>query len=115
MTLRIDIPDDLEQSLRQQALQAGVSLEAFVREALQERVGDVPDPIAEAYARLPRGTPEDIAELARQQGVTPRPFRALLGSGPGDEDDFDVDAFLAARREWQREERAFDADFPHEP
>ena len=57
------------------------------------------------FARVPRRSPSDLAALARKQGKVPAArFEDLLGEGPTDGDEFDVDAFLAERRQWGPEE-----------
>lgn len=56
--------------------------------------------INDLFARVPHRTPADLAALAREQGKAPAArFEDLLGEGPAEGDDFDVDAFLAARRQ----------------
>jgi hypothetical protein len=65
-----------------------------------------PEEIIDAlFARVPRRSPSDLAALAREQGKVPAArFEDLLGEGPTDGDEFDVDAFLAERRQWGSEE-----------
>jgi hypothetical protein len=47
--------------------------------------------------------------LARQQGKVPLArFEDIFGLGAAGEEEFDVDAFLAARERWQSEDRLRD-------
>ena len=67
--------------------------------------------MADLFARVPQRTPSDFAEVARAQGVVPAArLEDLMGEGPADGDEFDVAAFLAARKEWQAEVRPLGAD-----
>jgi hypothetical protein len=68
--------------------------------------------MADLFARVPHRTPADFAAVACAQGIAPvARLDDLMGEGPADGDEFDVDAFLAARKEWQVEARPFDASF----
>jgi hypothetical protein len=67
--------------------------------------------MADLFARISERTPADFAAVARAQGIAPvTRLEDLMGEGPADGDEFDVDAFLAARKEWQAEARPFGAD-----
>jgi len=115
MTLTIELSPDLERRLAEEAARRGQAEGEFVREVLEERLAPLGGPdrhgertpaqmLDDFFARFPRSTPEELAELARQQGVHPLPgFEQLLGEGSEGEDEFDVDAFLAARKRWQWE------------
>jgi plasmid stability protein len=119
MTLTIELSPDLERRLAEEAARRGQAAEQFARAVLEERLAPLgegePDRHAERtskqilddfFARFPPSTPEELRELAHQQGVHPFPgFEQLLGEGPQGEDDFDVDAFLGARKQWQWEGR----------
>jgi hypothetical protein len=64
--------------------------------------------ISDLFARVTRRSPADLAALAREQGKVPAArLEDLLGEGPAEGDEFDVDAFLAAREQWQSEEGSF--------
>jgi hypothetical protein len=53
-------------------------------------------------ARIQRRPLADLLALAHQQGVQPATrFEEVVGEGPAAGDEFDIDAFLAARKEWQ--------------
>src|SRR5262249_27134653 len=67
--------------------------------------------MADLFARVRQRTPADFAAVACAQGIAPVVhLEDLMGEGPADGDEFDVDAFLAARKEWQIEARPFGAD-----
>src|SRR4051794_18994726 len=116
MTLTIELPPELEQRLLEEAARRSQDAQEFARSILQERLA-APDVeadgclertpeqmLADFFARSPRHSPAELVELARQQGIQPvTRSEELLGEGPAGEDEFDVDAFLAARQEWQRE------------
>jgi hypothetical protein len=117
MALMIELSPELERRLAEKAARRGQGEEEFARTVLEERLaltGELDQSeertpkqiLADFFARFPRSAPEELAELARQQGV--QPFLGLenpLGGAPAGEDDFDVDAFLAARKQWQWEGR----------
>jgi hypothetical protein len=68
------------------------------------------DIISALFARVPRRSPSDLVALAREQGKVPAArIEDLLGEGPSDGDEFDVDAFLAERRHWGSEEESLGA------
>ena len=55
-----------------------------------------------------RRSPEELLRLAEEQGVqVPQRFEDLVGdwSEPDGHPPFDADAFIEARRQWQREAR----------
>ena len=67
--------------------------------------------VGEFFARVPRRSPADLIALARAQGVQPvSQFEDLLG--PANVDEFDVDAFLAAREQWRSEEAQLEIALP---
>jgi hypothetical protein len=117
MPLTIKLSPDLERRLAEEAARRGQAAEEFARAVLEERLAPTGEPdrseertpeqiLDDFFARFPRSTPEELAEMARHQGVHPVPgFEYPLAEGPQGEDDFDVDAFLAARRRWQWEGR----------
>jgi hypothetical protein len=118
MTLMIELEPEVERRLAEEAARRGMAVAEFARWVLEERLrGGYPEPdhrlertpeqiVSEFFARVPRRSPEDLAALARQQGILPvTRFEALLGEGPAGEDEFDVDAFLAARKQWQQQGR----------
>jgi hypothetical protein len=117
MVLMIELSPDLERRLTEEAARRGQSTDLLARAILEERLAPpqqiertgerTPEQIlADFFARCPPAAPEELAVLARQQGVQPVPdSQHLLGEGPTDGDEFDVDAFLAARKQWQSEGR----------
>jgi len=117
MALTIDLSPDLERRLADEATRLGQPAELFARAILEERLapseatdrhdGRIPEQIlADYFARCPSASPEDLAALAREQGIQPVSASALLsGDQPSGEDEFDIDAFLAARKQWQWEGR----------
>jgi hypothetical protein len=117
MALIIDLTPDLERRLADEAARLGQPAELFARAILEERLtppggtnrrdGRTPEQIlGDYFARCPRASPEDLAVLAREQGIEPvSDFALLRGDRPSGEDEFDVDAFLAARKQWQWEGR----------
>lgn len=117
MALAIELSPDLERRLAEEAAQRGQAAEEFARAVLEERLALAAEPdrreertpeqiLGDFFTRFPRSSPEELAESARQQGVHPvASFEHPLGGGPQGEDEFDVDAFLAARKQWQWEGR----------
>jgi hypothetical protein len=117
LVLTIELSPDLERRLTEEAARQGQSADQFARAILEERLSrpEEPDSLRERtadeilgdfFAQCPPSAPEELAALAREQGVDPAPsVERLMGAGPADEDEFDVDAFLVARRQWQWEGR----------
>ena len=117
MALTIELSPDLERRLAEEAARQGQAVEEFARAVLEGRLAPLGGPerhgertptqmLDDFFARSPRSTAEELAALARQQGVDPVPgFEHLFGEGPEGKDEFDVDAFLAARKQWQWEGR----------
>jgi hypothetical protein len=117
MTLTIELSPELERRLAEEAARRGQQAGEFARAVLEERLAPDWQPyqrgertpeqiLADAFARFPRRSPEDLSELVRQQGIRPiTHFEDLLGEESEGEEEFDVDAFLAARKQWQWEGR----------
>jgi hypothetical protein len=117
MVLKIELSPDLERRLAEEAARRGQAEEEFARTVLEERLAPPGEPdrrgertatqiLDDFFVQFPRSVPAELAELARQQGVTPLPgVEHLLVEGPEGAEEFDVDAFLAARKRWQWEGR----------
>jgi hypothetical protein len=76
------------------------------------------DLAAAFLATLSRPSREEVQALLREQGAKPvERFEDLLGDWAGEDGDeeFDVDEFLKARREWQWEGSPGFADAQAEP
>jgi hypothetical protein len=95
MALTIDLTPDLERRLADEAARLGQPAELFARAILEERLapsggtnrrdGRTPEQIlGDYFARCPRASPEDLAALAREQGIEPvSDFALLRGDRPG--------------------------------
>lgn len=118
MIQKIELPPDVERRLAEEAARRGQNVEELAIAILQTRLAapdQEPDQpvertpehiLSDFSARFPRRSPDDLAELARQQGVQPvARFEDLLGEGPAGGDEFDIDDFHAARKQWQRDRR----------
>jgi hypothetical protein len=107
MSLMIDLPPEIVRWLEQEAARRGQSVGDYARALLQEIVTAAMD---RSERTLPGGvrrrSPAELFALAREQGVKPvQRFEDLLGDEPEveGEEEFDVAAFLEARRQWQQE------------
>jgi plasmid stability protein len=102
MTLAIDLPPDLEKRLKEEAARHGQAPADYARAVIEEKLSDGTPRRRDPYAGLPRRDPQELIQLARQQGAqVPLRFDELKGSfWPEDED---ADEFLATLREWRRE------------
>jgi len=107
MSLTIDLPPEIARWLEQEAARHGQSVGEYTRALLQEIVTAAMD---RSERPLPGGvrrrSPAELLALAREQGVKPvQRFEDLLGDEPEveGEEEFDVDAFLETRRQWQQE------------
>jgi predicted transcriptional regulator len=121
MALTLNLPPELERRLAEEAAQRGQDVESFAVSVLQQGLTGsgvqhaanqrTPEQIiADSFARFPPGSPEKLTEIARRQGVPVfTSVETLAGDEPPTDKEFDVDAFLAARKEWQREGRALGA------
>jgi hypothetical protein len=118
MTFDIEFSPELERRLLEEAARRGQEAKKFLQAIVEEKLGitdsgadlassSTPEQVlAEFFTRFPRRSPDDLLELAREQGIQPvTRFGDLIGEGPADQDEFDVDAFLLARRQWQGEGR----------
>jgi plasmid stability protein len=119
--LKIDLTPELERRLAVEAARHGQIPADFARAVLEERLtGTAPasDALAERtpeqilsdfFRRYPRRSPGDLLKIAAMQGVQPFARVEDFAAGePVSDDEFDVDAFLAARKEWQWEGRLQD-------
>jgi hypothetical protein len=109
MTLTIELPPEMADRLEREAARRGQNAEDCARVLLEESLMAAPEQSDPTL--LPGGvnrrSPAELLALARERGVAPvKNFEELLGDEPGDseEDPFDVDAFLEARRQWQQAE-----------
>jgi plasmid stability protein len=110
MTLTIDLPQELAQRLEEEAARHGQAPAEYARAALEEKLAAAGSgPEGSLYAGLPRRSPRELIDLARQQGapVAVR-FEDLLGDfWPENES---ADEFMATLREWRRDGRAAPRD-----
>jgi hypothetical protein len=122
--LQIEVPEELERQLNQEAERRGVGVADLACAALRKAVSSERaqlasvearlaaggDAVARLFAGLQRRRPEDLIAMARQQGVKPVDrFEDLLGDfWPEDES---VDEFLEERRRLQWEGAP---GFPHD-
>ena len=112
--LQIEVPEELERQLNQEAKRRGVAIGDLACAALREAVASETaqlksagaatpvggDEVATLFAGLQRRRPEDLIELARQQGVTPvGRFEDLLGDFWPEEES--IDDFLKAMHKWR--------------
>jgi hypothetical protein len=117
MVLTLHLPPELERRLAEEAARRGQDVESFAVSLLRHRLAEssvghaedlrTPEQIlADSFARFPPGSPEALAKMARRQNVPVFTSVEMLASDerPTDE-EFDVDAFLAARKQWQWEGR----------
>jgi hypothetical protein len=118
MTLLIDLPPEIERWLEQEAARHGQGVSDYARVLLQEIATAA---MHRSERPLPGGvrrrSTAELLALAREQGVKPaQRFEDLLGdeADPDNKDEFDVDAFLEARRRWQQEGPGFPFDDPAE-
>jgi hypothetical protein len=107
MSLTIDLPPEIVRWLEQEAARRGQSVGDYTRALLQ---GIVAAAMHRPERPLPGGvrrrSAAELFALAREQGVKPvERFEDLLGdeSDVEGEEEFDVNAFLEARRQWQQE------------
>jgi hypothetical protein len=117
LELTIELSADLERRLAEEAARRGQPAAQFARAILEERLvpPEGPDEIAERtpeqildayFAQYPHASPEALAALAREQGIDPAStVERPSGEPPVNEEEFNVDAFLAARKQWQSEGR----------
>jgi hypothetical protein len=107
MSLTLDLPPKIVLWLEQEAARRGQSASDYARTLLEEVItAAMHRPGRALPGGVQRRSPAELLALARAQGVTPvERFEDLLGdwSDLEGEDEFDVDAFLEARRQWQRE------------
>jgi hypothetical protein len=107
MSLHIDLPPPIVRWLEQEAARRGQSVNDYARVLLEEVITAA---MRRPEQTLPGGvqprSPAELLALAREQGIKPvERFEDLLGdwSDLEGEEEFDVDAFLEARRQWQQE------------
>jgi hypothetical protein len=123
MALTLNLPPVLERRLAEEAARRGQDVESFAVSLLQHRLaessvghaGDLRTPeqiLADSFARFPPASSEALVKMARRQSVPVfTSIEALAGDeGPTDE-EFDVDAFLAARKQWRGEGRPLGTGF----
>lgn len=104
MTLKIELSPELQARLQQEAAEHGQAPEEYARALIQEKLAGPSEDDEPVYARLPRGTPEELEELARQQGVTgPVDWDALQKADFWPEEE-SIDDFLTTLRKWRRGE-----------
>jgi plasmid stability protein len=110
MTLTIELPPEIDRWLKQEAARHGQDVRDYTR-ALLEQIMNAAESKREREL-LPGGvqrrSPVELLTLARAQGVkSVDRFEDLLGdwSDAEDGEEFDVEAFLQARRQWQQEDR----------
>src|SRR5438874_2072642 len=99
MVLTIELSPDLERRLAEEAARQGQAAEQIARAILEERLAPPGKPHGRAertpeqilndfFVQYPHSPPEELAVLARQQGVHPVPdFELLLGEGPSGQDE----------------------------
>jgi hypothetical protein len=121
MVLTLNLPPELERRLAEVAARQGQDVASFALSVLQDRVSEydgrhledqrTPEQIiANSLDRFAPGSPEELTEMARRQGVPLfRSIEMLAGGEAPTDEEFDVDAFLATRKEWQREGRPLGA------
>lgn len=118
MTLTVELPPELERRLNEEAARLGQAPAEYVLGLVEERLAAPPGTSGEELlpCGVRRRSATELLALAKQQGVkSVERFEDLLGpeEEPGEE-PFDVDAFLAARREWYRDENLFPFSDPDE-
>jgi hypothetical protein len=105
VSLRIDVPPELESRLREEAAKRGQGVGDYARMLLEASLLASPQVADDAiWNGLPRRVPEELDALARSQGA-PLAVHAedLLGDfWPEDES---CDEFIASIRRWRREGR----------
>lgn len=101
--LRIEMPPELEERLREEAGKHGQKAADYARALLEASLGNAqPNEGPPAWAGLARRRPEDLDDLARVQGA---PLAVRFDDLIGDfwPDDESSDEFIAAVRQWRRE------------
>lgn len=104
MTLTIQLPPDLEERLQDEAARRGQAPAEYARAAIEEKLA-APTPGAQnsIYAGLPRRDPQELSELARQQGAPAAvQFDDLMQAAFWPQDE-SADEFIRALRERRRE------------
>jgi hypothetical protein len=121
MALTLNLPPALERRLAEEAARRGQDVESFAVSLLQHRLAEssvghlkdlrTPEQIlADSFARFPPASSEALLKMARRQSVPVfTSIEALAGDECPTDEEFDVDAFLAARKEWQAEGRPLSA------
>jgi hypothetical protein len=107
MALMINLSPESERLLADEAARRSQGTEEFARAVLEEWLSHHSAGSAAAFlSTLCRPSREEVQMFLREQGAKPvERFEDLLADGPEDDGDeeFDVDQFLEARREWQWE------------
>src|SRR6476620_8208991 len=104
-TMSIHLPAELEARIEREASEQGKNPEQWLVDLVENELrppAEVPD--------YPRWSEEEVQALIAASGVKPIMSAEDLYGGalsPEDAADFDVDAFLEARREWSRMDRPF--------
>jgi hypothetical protein len=107
MTLTIELDQDLEHRIEQEAARRGELPGDYVRAILTVHVPGAPvlepshDIIQATLDRIGRKTPEDLAVLARDQGIRTATIESLTAHWRGEPigEDPEVNEFLEQRRQ----------------
>lgn len=103
--MTIHLPAELEAQIEREASERGKNPEQWLVDLIKSELR----PPAQA-PNYPRWSEEEVQALIAASGVKPIMSAEDLYRGalsPGDAADFDVDAFLEARREWARMDKPF--------